>query len=81
MKGLIAFEVARTRELLREGAPLIGKLHGRERFAVAAFVSGAGAALRAIERAGYDVLAWPPAGGPAYVVRRHCRGPWRSGGG
>jgi squalene synthase HpnC len=60
VKGLIAFEVARTRELLGEGAPLIGTLHGRKRLAVAAFVSGADAALRAIERAGYDVLAGPP---------------------
>ena len=65
MKGLIAFEVARTRELLREGAPLIGTLHGRERVAVAAFVSGGRAALGAIERAGYDVLAGPPRAGRA----------------
>jgi squalene synthase HpnC len=60
VKGLVAFEVARTRELLGEGAPLIGTLHGRERLAVAAFASGADAALGAIERAGYDVLAGPP---------------------
>lgn len=60
VKGLIAFEVARTRELLGEGAPLIDTLKGRERFAVAAFVSGADTALGAIERAGYDVLASPP---------------------
>jgi squalene synthase HpnC len=63
VKGLIAFEVARTRELLWEGAPLIGTLHGRERLAVAAFVGGADAALRAIERAGYDVLGGPPRAG------------------
>ena len=56
VRGLVAFEVARTRELLEEGAPLIGTLHGRERVAVAAFVSGGRAALGAIERAGYDVL-------------------------
>ncbi|HEV3321334.1 MAG TPA: squalene synthase HpnC [Solirubrobacteraceae bacterium] len=65
VKGLIAFEVARTRELVREGAPLIGMLHGRERLAVAAFVSGADAALGAIERAGYDVLEGPPRAGRA----------------
>ena len=63
VKGLIAFEVARTRELLGEGAPLIGTLYGRERLAVAAFASGAGAALGAIERAGYDVLGGPPRAG------------------
>jgi squalene synthase HpnC len=65
LKGLIAFEVARTRELLAEGAPLVGALHGRERLAVAAFVSGADAALGAIERAGYDVLGGPPRAGRA----------------
>ena len=42
------------------GAPLIGELHGRARLAVAAFVAGGRAALEAIERAGYDVLAGPP---------------------
>jgi hypothetical protein len=45
--------------------PLIGTLHGRERLAVAAFVSGADAALGAIERAGYDVLGGPPRAGRA----------------
>jgi squalene synthase HpnC len=59
VRALIEFEVARTRELLREGTPLLGTLRGRERVAVAAFASGAGAALEAIERAGYDVLAGP----------------------
>lgn len=63
VKGLIAFEVARTRELLGEGMPLIDTLHGCERLAVAAFASGADAALGAIERAGYDVLGGPPRAG------------------
>ncbi len=60
VRGLVAFEVARTRELLEQGAPLLGTLRGRERVAVAAFASGGRAALGAIERAGYDVLAGPP---------------------
>jgi squalene synthase HpnC len=60
VRGLLAFEVARTRQLLEEGVPLIGTLRGRERVALAAFVGGARAALSAIERAGYDVLAGPP---------------------
>jgi squalene synthase HpnC len=60
VRGLIAYEVARTRELLEEGAPLIGTLQGRERVAVVAFVSGGHAALDAIARAGYDVLSAPP---------------------
>jgi squalene synthase HpnC len=60
VRGLVAFEVARTRELLEQGVPLLGTLHGRERVAVAAFASGGRAALEAIERAGYDVLSGPP---------------------
>lgn len=60
LRGLLAFEVARTRELLAEGLGLIDTLRGREHLAVAAFAGGAVAALEAIERAGYDVLAGPP---------------------
>jgi squalene synthase HpnC len=60
VRGLLAFEVARTRELLEEGAPLICTLRGRERLAVAAFVSGGRTALEAIAQAGYDVLSGPP---------------------
>jgi squalene synthase HpnC len=65
LRGLLALEVARTRELLHEGAPLIDTLHGRERLAVAAFAGGALAALDAIDRAGYDVLGGPPRATPA----------------
>jgi squalene synthase HpnC len=57
---VIAFEVQRARELLDDGAGLVGELHGRERLAVAAFVAGGRAALDAIERTGYDVLEGPP---------------------
>jgi len=60
VRELLAFEVARARGLLDAGAPLIGELHGRARLGVAAFSSGGRAALEAIERAGYDVLAGPP---------------------
>jgi squalene synthase HpnC len=59
VRGLIAFEVARTRELLDEGTPLIDTLRGRERLAVAAFVSGGRSALAALAHAGYDVLGSP----------------------
>jgi squalene synthase HpnC len=60
LRGVLAFEVARGRRLLDDGAPLIGQLHGRERLAVAAFSAGGRAAFDAIERAGYDVLSGPP---------------------
>ena len=63
VRELIAFEVRRARGLLDAGAPLIGRLRGRERLAVAAFVAGGRAALEAIERGGYDVLSGPPRAG------------------
>ena len=63
LREVLAFEVARARGLLREGAPLIGELNGRARLALAGFVAGGRAALDAIERAGYDVLPGPPRSG------------------
>jgi squalene synthase HpnC len=60
LREVLAFEVARARGLLAEGAPLIDGLQGRARLAVAAFVAGGRAALEAIERAGYDVLPGAP---------------------
>jgi squalene synthase HpnC len=60
LREVLAFEVARARGLLAEGAPLIDGLHGRARLAVAAFLAGGRAALEAIERAGYDVLTGAP---------------------
>jgi squalene synthase HpnC len=60
LRALLAFEVARARALLDQGAPLIDELHGRARLAVAAFVAGGRAALDAIERGGFDVLSGPP---------------------
>jgi squalene synthase HpnC len=65
LRSLIEFEVRRARELLDEGAPLVGMLSGRPRLAVAAFVAGGRSALAAIERAGYDVLGSPPRAGRA----------------
>jgi len=60
LQKLLAFEVARARELMDAGRPLLAELHGRLRVAVAAFVAGGEAALDAIERAGYDVRHGPP---------------------
>jgi squalene synthase HpnC len=65
VRRLLAMEVQRARILLHRGAPLIDTLHGRPRLAVAAFVGGGRAALDAIERAGFDVLAGPPRAGRA----------------
>ncbi|HSZ13591.1 MAG TPA: squalene synthase HpnC [Solirubrobacteraceae bacterium] len=63
LRELLAFEAARARRLFDEGAPLIAQLKGRPRVAVAAFLAGGRAALDAIERARYDVLAGPPRAG------------------
>jgi squalene synthase HpnC len=68
-RHLMAFEVTRARELLRDGAPLIRTLKGRQAFAVAAFVAGGRAALAAIEQAGFDVLGVRPRPGKALKAR------------
>ena len=65
LRAVLAFEVARARGLLADGAPLIAQLRGRPKLAVAAFVAGGSAALDAIERARYDVLPGPPRVGRA----------------
>lgn len=65
MRRLMAFEVARARELLERGAPLVREVPGRPKLAVAAFVAGGRTALGAIERRGFDVLGGPPRAGRA----------------
>ena len=56
VRTLMAFEVARARRMLDEGAPLVGTLHGAARLAVAGYVAGGRAALAAIKAQRYDVL-------------------------
>ncbi len=56
VRTLMAFEVARARRMLDEGAPLVGTLHGWARLAVAGYVAGGRAALAAIKAQRYDVL-------------------------
>jgi squalene synthase HpnC len=65
LRELMAFEVARARTLLDEGAPLVGRLEGRARLAVAGYVGGGRAALDAIDGAGHDVLGGAPKAGKA----------------
>lgn len=62
-RRLMAFEVERARELIREGLPLVQSLTGRQRLAVAAFAGGGLAALDAVERSDYDVLERSPRAG------------------
>jgi squalene synthase HpnC len=60
LRRLLAFEVARARQLLDRGAPLIRTLRGRPALAIAAFVAGGRSALDAIAAGGYDVLGAAP---------------------
>jgi squalene synthase HpnC len=57
LRDTVAHEVRRARGLLADGAPLAAVLPARARLAVAAFSAGGIAALDAIERASYDVVA------------------------
>lgn len=59
LRALIAHETARATALLDEGAPLLGRLHGWARLAVAGYVAGGRAAADSLRRARWDVLAAP----------------------
>ena len=68
LRALMAFEVARARRLLDEGAPLLGSLRGRARWAVAGFWAGGHAALDAVAARRFDPLAGSPRPVPARVA-------------
>jgi squalene synthase HpnC len=78
LRKLMAFEVAQARTLLDEGAPLIGTLRGRARFAVAGYVGGGRANAEAIAATGYDVLAGPPKASKLAIARATLVA-WRHG--
>jgi phytoene/squalene synthetase len=69
-RRLMAFEVERGRELIRDGLPLVRSLSGRQRLAVAAFAGGGLAAFDAVEKSGYDVLDRSPRAGKVARIRR-----------
>jgi squalene synthase HpnC len=69
VKDLLRFEVTRARQLLDDGAPLVGTLRRSARLAVAGYVAGGRAALTAVEQAGYDVLASTPKGSKQTLLR------------
>ncbi|MEU9089510.1 squalene synthase HpnC [Streptomyces sp. NPDC048428] len=60
VRALIAYEAERAGNLLNEGTPLVGSVHGRLKLLLAGFVGGGRAALTAIAAAGFDVLPGPP---------------------
>jgi squalene synthase HpnC len=65
VRQLIKFEADRAERLLDEGAPLIGTLHGAARIAIAGYLAGGRAALKAIADKNYDVLTGAPKPGNA----------------
>jgi squalene synthase HpnC len=65
VRDLIKFEADRAGQLLDEGAPLVGTLRGAARLAIAGYVAGGRATLKAIEAGGYDVLRSTPRPGKA----------------
>ncbi|MGW3953306.1 squalene synthase HpnC [Streptomyces sp. NPDC004752] len=69
VRALVAYEAQRARELLNEGAPLVGSVHGRLKLLLAGFVAGGRAAIRAIAAAEYDVLPGPPKSGKVQLLR------------
>jgi squalene synthase HpnC len=69
VRALVAYEAQRARDLLNEGAPLVGSVHGRLRLLLAGFVAGGRAAIRAIAAAEYDVLPGPPKPGKLRLLR------------
>jgi squalene synthase HpnC len=69
VRALVAYEAERARDLLNEGAPLVGSVHGRLKLLLAGFVAGGRAAIRAIVAAEYDVRPGPPKPGKIQLLR------------
>ena len=65
VRELLRFEADRARRALDQGAPLVGTLRGAARLAIAGYVAGGRATLKAIEAGGYDVLRTTPRPGRA----------------
>jgi squalene synthase HpnC len=73
VRELIKFEADRAERLLDEGAPLIGTLHGAARIAVAGYLAGGRAALKAIADSNFDVLTATPKPGKADTLAAMAR--------
>ncbi|MFG3043587.1 squalene synthase HpnC [Streptomyces sp. NPDC048241] len=69
VRALVAYEAQRARELLNEGAPLVGSVQGRLKLLLAGFVAGGKAAVRAIAAADHDVLPGPPTPSKLQLLR------------
>jgi squalene synthase HpnC len=60
VRALVAYEAHRARLLLRRGAPLVGRLRGRARLAVAGFLAGGLEALDRLAASDFDISSGPP---------------------
>ncbi|MGW1161302.1 squalene synthase HpnC [Streptomyces sp. NPDC002513] len=69
VRALVAHEAERVCDLLNEGGPLVGSVHGRLRLLLAGFVAGGRAAVGAIAAADYDVLSRPRKPGKLRLLR------------
>src|SRR5690606_30285391 len=69
VRALVAHQAQRARDLLDEGDPLVGSVHGRLKLLLAGFVAGGRAAVDAIAAAEHDVLPGPPKPGRMRLLR------------
>jgi squalene synthase HpnC len=69
VRALVAYEAERARDLLNEGAPLVGSVHGRLKLLLAGFVAGGRAGIRAIAAAEHDLHTGPPKPGKVQLLR------------
>jgi phytoene/squalene synthetase len=69
LRRLVAFEAVRALGLLDEGLPLVGQLRGWARIAVAGYVAGGRAAVRAMRRGRWSVVPVHPPVRRGDVVR------------
>jgi len=76
-RRLLAFEIARTRDLFRRGLALVGLVNGRLAREVRLFAGGGLALLDRIEAVDHDVFARRPTLGRADLARLVLRGLWR----
>lgn len=73
LPSVIATQAARSRALLERGRPLVHRLSGWARFAVAGYVAGGLATADALAAAGYDVISSTPRPGTAATLRHAAR--------
>jgi len=64
LRDVLRLEATRASALLDEGGPLVDSLHGWARIAVAGYIGGGRAALSALARAQFEVLALTPRRAP-----------------